>query len=141
MALNDDEAFVPPPTVFVDDRDVLAPSTSNPTFDDPPPLYAAAADSNTLINPATTAAHALVADGTRMFQPIATEAYVNEVYGRKQHKVVNGYCFGPILGEGSYSKVKEVVDTRTLQRKSIKIIKVQTFIRAVFSVLSCRTNV
>ena len=56
-----------------------------------------------------------------MLQPIAT---IKEVYERKQHKVVNGYCFGPLLGEGSYSKVKEIVDTRTLQRKSIKIIKV-----------------
>jgi len=34
----------------------------------------------------------------------------------------NKYLMGGLLGEGSYSKVKEVMDTETLQRRAVKIM-------------------
>lgn len=49
-----------------------------------------------------------------------------EVHEAKPAKIVKGYLFGSVLGEGAYSKVKEVLDTRTLVRRSIKIIKVSS---------------
>lgn len=33
------------------------------------------------------------------------------------------YIMGDPLGEGSYSKVKEVLDTETLERRAVKIMK------------------
>ena len=43
---------------------------------------------------------------------------------RKQPKIVGGkYLKGELLGEGSYSKVKEMLDVNTLCRRAIKIMK------------------
>ena len=42
---------------------------------------------------------------------------------KKQPKFLGMYLMGDILGEGSYSKVKEVLDTRTLQRRAVKIMQ------------------
>lgn len=41
----------------------------------------------------------------------------------RRAKLVGRYLMGDILGEGSYGKVKEALDTETLQRRAIKIIK------------------
>nr|XP_002129630.1 serine/threonine-protein kinase stk11 [Ciona intestinalis] len=41
----------------------------------------------------------------------------------KQAKIYGKYLFGDILGEGSYGKVKEVLDTESLCRRAIKIMK------------------
>ncbi|XP_061192507.1 serine/threonine-protein kinase STK11-like [Saccostrea echinata] len=41
----------------------------------------------------------------------------------RRAKLVGRYLMGDILGEGSYGKVKEALDTDTLQRRAIKIIK------------------
>jgi len=41
----------------------------------------------------------------------------------KRAKIYGKYLFGELLGEGSYGKVKEVLDTETLCRRAIKIIK------------------
>lgn len=41
----------------------------------------------------------------------------------RRAKLVGKYLMGDILGEGSYGKVKEALDTETLQRRAIKIIK------------------
>uniref|UniRef100_A0A0N5AX46 non-specific serine/threonine protein kinase n=1 Tax=Syphacia muris TaxID=451379 RepID=A0A0N5AX46_9BILA len=38
-------------------------------------------------------------------------------------KIVNGYLFGDTIGEGSYGKVKEVLEVSTLVRRAVKIIK------------------
>uniref|UniRef100_A0A0N5BHH3 non-specific serine/threonine protein kinase n=1 Tax=Strongyloides papillosus TaxID=174720 RepID=A0A0N5BHH3_STREA len=53
-------------------------------------------------------------------------SYVNEV---KAPKIVEGYLFGSILGQGSYGKVKEVVHEKGLQRRAVKIIKDRTLRR------------
>lgn len=41
----------------------------------------------------------------------------------KQAKIYGKYLFGDVLGEGSYGKVKEVLDTETLCRRAVKIMK------------------
>jgi len=47
------------------------------------------------------------------------------LYEKKKRKVkfVGQYLLGDIVGEGSYSKVKEVLDTVTLERRAAKIMK------------------
>lgn len=40
-------------------------------------------------------------------------------------KFVGRYLVGDLIGEGSYSKVKEVIDSETLERRAVKIMKKQ----------------
>ena len=42
---------------------------------------------------------------------------------KKQCKFIGKYVMGELLGEGSYGKVKEVLDTETLCRRAVKILK------------------
>lgn len=42
---------------------------------------------------------------------------------RKRAKLIEKYLIGDLLGEGSYGKVKEVLDTETLCRRAVKILK------------------
>ncbi|XP_033121992.1 serine/threonine-protein kinase STK11-like [Anneissia japonica] len=42
---------------------------------------------------------------------------------RKKAKMVGKYLMGDVLGEGSYGKVKEVLDSETLCRRAVKILK------------------
>ncbi|XP_058393824.1 serine/threonine-protein kinase STK11 isoform X3 [Diceros bicornis minor] len=42
---------------------------------------------------------------------------------RKRAKVIGKYLMGDLLGEGSYGKVKEVLDSETLCRRAVKILK------------------
>ena len=44
---------------------------------------------------------------------------------RPRAKLVGKYLMGDMLGEGSYGKVKEVLDTETLHRRAVKILKKQ----------------
>ena len=41
----------------------------------------------------------------------------------KEPKIYGKYLFGGMLGEGSYGKVKEVLDIETLCRRAVKIMK------------------
>lgn len=41
----------------------------------------------------------------------------------KQPKFVGNFLIGDVLGEGSYGKVKECLDSDTLARRAIKILK------------------
>lgn len=47
------------------------------------------------------------------------------IYSRKKRKAkfIGKYIMGDILGEGSYSKVKEVLDSETLERRAVKIME------------------
>lgn len=42
---------------------------------------------------------------------------------KKKCKLVGKYVMGDILGEGSYGKVKEMLDSETLCRRAVKILK------------------
>lgn len=42
---------------------------------------------------------------------------------KKKCKMIGKYVMGDILGEGSYGKVKEVLDSETLCRRAVKILK------------------
>ncbi|KAL8601041.1 Serine/threonine-protein kinase stk11 [Nucella lapillus] len=42
---------------------------------------------------------------------------------RRRAKLIGKYLMGDLLGEGSYGKVKEVLDTETLFRRAVKILK------------------
>lgn len=48
---------------------------------------------------------------------------MEEVFSEKKPKILNGYLFGETIGEGSYGKVKEVLEQETLVRRAVKIIK------------------
>lgn len=64
----------------------------------------------------------LFADCNRLFQP-CDDNLIEEVFTEKKPKIVNGYLFGDTIGEGSYGKVKEVLEVTTLVRRAVKIIK------------------
>ncbi|XP_043283988.1 serine/threonine-protein kinase STK11 [Venturia canescens] len=42
---------------------------------------------------------------------------------KKRCKLIGKYVMGDVLGEGSYGKVKEVLDSETLCRRAVKILK------------------
>lgn len=42
---------------------------------------------------------------------------------KKKFKMIGKYVMGDLLGEGSYAKVKEMMDTETLCRRAVKILK------------------
>ncbi|XP_042198688.1 serine/threonine-protein kinase STK11 [Callorhinchus milii] len=42
---------------------------------------------------------------------------------KKRAKIIGKYLMGDLLGEGSYGKVKEMLDTDTLCRRAVKILK------------------
>lgn len=42
---------------------------------------------------------------------------------RKRAKLIGKYVMGDVLGEGSYGKVKECLDSETLCRRAVKILK------------------
>jgi len=42
---------------------------------------------------------------------------------KKTTKVLGKYVMGDVLGEGSYAKVKEAIDSETLTRRAVKIMK------------------
>lgn len=46
---------------------------------------------------------------------------------KKACKMVGKYVMGDVLGEGSYGKVKEVLDSESLTRRAVKVIKSETF--------------
>ncbi|CAD5111887.1 DgyrCDS1150 [Dimorphilus gyrociliatus] len=41
----------------------------------------------------------------------------------KKAKIIGNYLIGHVLGEGSYGKVKECLDTESLSRRAVKILK------------------
>jgi serine/threonine-protein kinase 11 len=42
---------------------------------------------------------------------------------KKKCKMIGKYVMGDLLGEGSYGKVKEMLDSETLCRRAVKILK------------------
>lgn len=54
-----------------------------------------------------------------------TEKFVDAVWQQKpiRAKFVGDYLIGDVLGEGSFARVKEALDRRTLERRAVKIMK------------------
>uniref|UniRef100_A0A915DHA7 non-specific serine/threonine protein kinase n=1 Tax=Ditylenchus dipsaci TaxID=166011 RepID=A0A915DHA7_9BILA len=121
-----DDGFAMPPTIFVDDSDVmLLPTTSSSLLQEGPSPNAAAsisagessnADMENFVKDFFTS-------DVKLFQPPDEGNFVEEIFTEKQPKFIGDYLFGNVIGEGSYSKVKEVLHTRLLVRRAVKIIK------------------
>lgn len=74
----DDESFVP--AIFVEDNEVILPSTSNPNMDN-------AVRSEDVC--ATAALASVFGNESRLFQPITAGTFIEEVVVDKPPKVVN----------------------------------------------------
>ena len=61
-------------------------------------------------------------DNGVFFHRVASDQIVYRIR-RKRAKLVGKYLMGDMLGEGSYGKVKECLDTDTLCRRAVKILK------------------
>jgi len=60
--------------------------------------------------------------GSMFIQRIDSEEIIYQEK-KKKCKFIGKYMFGDSLGEGSYGKVKEVLDTDSLCRRAVKILK------------------
>lgn len=56
------------------------------------------------------------------FHRVDSNQIIYEVKKRKL-KLIGKYVMGDLLGEGSYGKVKEMLDSETLCRRAVKILK------------------
>lgn len=62
-------------------------------------------------------------DGMDMFFHRVDSAQIVYQPRMKKAKMIGKYLMGDMLGEGSYGKVKEVLNTETLERRAVKILK------------------
>ncbi|XP_055678076.1 serine/threonine-protein kinase stk11 [Lutzomyia longipalpis] len=61
-------------------------------------------------------------DAANMFFNRVDSAEIIYQAKKKSCKMVGKYVMGDVLGEGSYGKVKEVLDSETLSRRAVKIL-------------------
>ena len=61
-------------------------------------------------------------DGDTFFHRVDSDQIVYAPR-RKRAKLIGKYVMGDCLGEGSYGKVKECLDSETLCRKAVKILQ------------------
>jgi serine/threonine-protein kinase 11 len=64
-------------------------------------------------------------DQTNMFFNRVDSADIIYQNKKRNIKMVGKYVMGDVLGEGSYAKVKEVLDSETLNRRAVKILKIK----------------
>lgn len=62
-------------------------------------------------------------DPTNLFFHRVDSAEIIYQSKKKRCKLVGKYVMGDMLGEGSYGKVKEMLDSETLCRRAVKILK------------------
>lgn len=62
-------------------------------------------------------------DPTNLFFHRVDSAEIIYQNKKKRCKLVGKYVMGDMLGEGSYGKVKEMLDSETLCRRAVKILK------------------
>lgn len=60
-------------------------------------------------------------DPTNMFFNRVNSAEIIYQAKKKSCKMIGKYVMGDILGEGSYGKVKEVLDSESLSRRAVKV--------------------
>ena len=78
------------------------------------------------MNPASSHLRGMVEESTDEFVPFHFYNSDDVIYEnpKKRAKIVGGkYLKGELLGEGAYSKVKEMLDVNTLCRRAVKIMK------------------
>ncbi|CAF0941581.1 unnamed protein product [Rotaria sordida] len=56
-------------------------------------------------------------------QRVSSEDEFNFYVKRKRAKFIGPYLFGDVIGQGSYAKVKECLDSRNLCRRAVKIMQ------------------
>ncbi|UYV68884.1 STK11 [Cordylochernes scorpioides] len=59
---------------------------------------------------------------------------------KKKAKMIGKYIMGDVLGEGSYGKVKEILDSETLCRRAVKILKKKKLRRIPFGEINVQSN-
>lgn len=60
-------------------------------------------------------------DINNLFHRVDSDQIIYEK--KKKCKIIGKYVMGDLLGEGSYGKVKEMLDSETLCRRAVKILK------------------
>lgn len=61
-------------------------------------------------------------DITGFFHKVDSDEIIYQTK-KKRCKMIGKYVMGDLLGEGSYAKVKEMLDSETLCRRAVKILK------------------
>ncbi|CAN8003671.1 unnamed protein product [Ixodes hexagonus] len=61
-------------------------------------------------------------DGPLVFYHVNSKEIIYKAK-KKKAKMIGKYVMGDVLGEGSYGKVKEILDSETLCRRAVKILK------------------
>lgn len=61
-------------------------------------------------------------DGPLVFHRVNSKEIIYQTR-KKKVKIIGKYVMGDVLGEGSYGKVKEMLDSETLCRRAVKILK------------------
>ncbi|KAG8183049.1 hypothetical protein JTE90_018095 [Oedothorax gibbosus] len=61
-------------------------------------------------------------DGPLVFHRVNSKEIIYQAR-KKKVKIIGKYVMGDVLGEGSYGKVKEMLDSETLCRRAVKILK------------------
>lgn len=65
--------------------------------------------------------HTMVDTQNLFFNRVASDEVIYQSK-KPKCKMVGKYVFGDLLGEGSYGKVKELLDSETLRRRAVKIL-------------------
>lgn len=68
-------------------------------------------------------------DATNMFFNRVNSAEIIYQAKKKTCKMIGKYVMGDKLGEGSYGKVKEVLDSETLSRRAVKVCTRRAFFK------------
>ena len=115
-----------PPTQFQ-----ISVGDEEDDFNDPP------SDAPLPMNPYTVSVHyddqIDTAGEDLQFYRYNSEDVIYEL-PKKQPKIVGGkYLKGELLGDGSYSKVKEMLDVNTLCRRAVKIMKQKRLRRKILN--------
>lgn len=112
---NDAELILANPN-FVDDSDNLSNYGLIPQRGDDRPVTWLGDEENEKLD------LSISLDPSNMFFNRVNSAEIIYQAKKKSCKMIGRYVMGDMLGEGSYGKVKEVLDSETLARRAVKVI-------------------
>uniref|UniRef100_A0A1I8BM06 non-specific serine/threonine protein kinase n=1 Tax=Meloidogyne hapla TaxID=6305 RepID=A0A1I8BM06_MELHA len=105
FAINMGDEGMPDSTIFVEDSEVIAPSTSLITDQNDLQRQHDFINVNSFVKD-------IFANDTKFLQSAATESneanVIDEIFTEKPPKILKSYLFGNVIGEGSYSKDKRL---------------------------------